>query len=572
MCVRLLPFAARLCKYSTLLSEEEKGYITGRNVNKNEGKVIMEKRHYKQGIDRQQGMLLPARVEDYITEENAVRAVDVYVDSLDLEGLGFGNTEGGVSAGQPSYPPGGLLKLYLYGFLQGVRSSRKLARECQRNLEVIWLLEGLRPSYKTIADFRKDNLAAIKAVNRDFVLMCQELELFGGELVAIDGSHFRGNVSKKHIYTEKRLQKSLKRMDKLINAYLAELEQSDAAETYIEEGSAQVVKKLEKLKERQKKNQERLGKLQASGENQLAEVDDDARLLSKNGQSVAGYNVQTVVDGKNKLLVNCAATQDGNDTQQLAPMAKQAKEILGVSEMAAVSDAGYHNFDQIKACLDSGITPYVPEPDRNTRFGVQGRFTRDHFSYQPEPDCYVCPAGQTLRREGQMVRHSQLRLGYRSQPAICANCAFKAQCLPPKCRYRSIYRWEHEEIIETHRQRMTEQGSSKMAVRACLAEHPFGTLKRWCGWDHFLLRGLSKVSAELEFWMLGYNFKRVLSILGWQKFAYYCQQRARNRLLGDRFLVFFAFRWLFYLPEFSFMGFCSHLGSWHVYQVDLVCS
>lgn len=230
----------------------------------------MEKRHYKQGIDRQQGMLLPARVEDYITEENAVRAVDVYVDSLDLEGLGFGNTEGGVSAGQPSYPPGGLLKLYLYGFLQGVRSSRKLARECQRNLEVIWLLEGLRPSYKTIADFRKDNLAAIKAVNRDFVLMCQELELFGGELVAIDGSHFRGNVSKKHIYTEKRLQKSLKRMDKLINAYLAELEQSDAAETYIEEGSAQVVKKLEKLKERQKKNQERLGKLQASGENQLA--------------------------------------------------------------------------------------------------------------------------------------------------------------------------------------------------------------------------------------------------------------------------------------------------------------
>jgi len=498
----------------------------------------MKKRRYKPGLDRQQAMLLPARVEDYVAEDNAVRAVDVYVDSLDIEGLGFSNTNGGGSAGQPAYPPGGLLKLYLYGFLQGVRSSRKLARECQRNLEVIWLLEGLQPSYKTIADFRKDNLAAIKAVNQDFVLLCQELGLFGGELVAIDGSHFRGNVGKKSVYTEKRLKKSLERLEKLVEGYLAELEQSDAAETHPEEETAHLTEKLEKLKARQKKNQERLKKLRASGEKQLAEVDEDARLLSKNGQSVAGYNVQTVVDEKNKLLVTCAVTQDGNDTQQLAPMAKQAKQVFGVSHLEVVSDAGYHNFDQIKECLDAEIIPYVPEPDRNAQVRAQGRFIRTDFHYQAEQDCYICPAGQTLLHYSQLVRHGQVRWSYRSQPAVCANCELKAQCQPLRSRFRTIFRWEHEEIIETHRQRMAEQGRQKMALRACLAEHPFGTLKRWCGWDHFLLRSLSKVRAELAFWMLGYNFKRVLSILGLEKFMEYCLRRAQSRLHGGCFVIF----------------------------------
>ncbi|HEY6073023.1 MAG TPA: IS1182 family transposase [Anaerolineales bacterium] len=508
----------------------------------------MGKRQYKQGLDRKQGMLLPVRVEDYISEGNAVRAVDVYVDSLDLESLGFGNTEGGGSAGQPAYPPGGMLKLYLYGFLQGVRSSRKLARECERNLEVVWLLEGLQPSYKTIADFRKDNRSALKAVNQDFVLLCQELGLYGGELVAVDGSHFRGNVGKKRVYTEKRLKQSLERLEKQIEGYLAELEQSDAAETHPEEETVHLREKLEKLKARQKKNQGRLKKLSTSGEKQLAEVDEDARLLSKNGQIMAGYNVQTVVDEKHKLLVTCAVTQDGNDTQQLAPMAKQAKQVLGVSHLEVVSDAGYNNFDQIKECLDAQITPYVPEPDRNTRFGAQGRFTRDHFTYQADQDCYTCPAGRTLVHEGEMVRHGQVRCCYRSQPAICATCLLKTQCLSTRCRYRSLFRWEHEEIIEAHRHRMAHTGRAKMALRACLSEHPFGTLKRWCGWDHFLLRSLPKVKAEMELWMLGYNFKRVLSILGIAKFMEYCLHRAQTRLYGDGWAIFHRF-WFALAPS-----------------------
>ena len=491
------------------------------------------KRRYKQGIDREQGMLLPACVENYITDDNTVRAVDVYVDSLDLFRLGFGNTEGETNVGQPAYPPGGMLKLYLYGFLQGIRSSRKLARECRRNLEVIWLLEWLEPSYKTIADFRKNNLNAIKEVNKDFVMLCQELDLFGGELIAIDGSHFRGNVGKKSIYTEKRVKESLKRVEKIIDTYLATIEQTDAEEIEIQEENSQLLEKLEKLKKRQKRNQERLKQLQESGKKQLSNVDEDARLLSKNGQSVAGYNVQTSVDAKNKLLVNCAVTQEGNDTRQLAPMAKEAQQILKVKTLKVASDMGYYNFDQIKECLDAGIIPYVPEPHRNAQVEAQGRFTRKIFCYQAEQDCYICPAGQTLWHSSQIVRHGQVRYYYRSKAAICGRCYLKAQCLLPKSRFRTIYRWEHEEIIEAHRLRMAKQGPTKMALRAALSEHPFGTLKRWCGRDHFLLRRLPKVSAELALWMLGYNFKRVVNILGLKKFCNYCIQRATNQFRKD---------------------------------------
>jgi transposase len=496
----------------------------------------MSKRRYKQGLDRRQGMLLPERVEDYVTEENAVRAIDTYVDSLDLGELGFRNASGGLTPGQPAFSPKVLLKLFIYGFLHGVRSSRKLARECQRNLEVIWLMEGLQPGYKTIADFRKDNLEAIKATNRDFVELCQELDLFGNELVAIDGSFFRGNVSKKSIYTEKRLQKSLMRLEKQIETYLREMEQVDTAEEHEEEEeSARLDEKLEKLKVRQKKNQERLTRLQENGAKQLAEVDEDARLLSKNGQSLAGYNVQTAVDEKHKLIVSCEVTQDGNDTQQLAPMAKKAQNILGTVNLEVAADAGYYNSALIKECLDANLTPYVPKPERQVQARCQGRFTRTDFHYNAELDAYICPAEQVLAHSSQSLKNGLLRHSYRSKRAICADCPFKAQCLPTKSRFRNLYRWEHEDIIEAHMQRMAEQGSIFMEKRACIVEHPFGTLKSWLGWHHFLLRSLPKVRAEMEFSMLCYNFKRVLSILGVEKFREYCQKRNQRHANLFRF-------------------------------------
>jgi transposase len=272
----------------------------------------MEKRKYKEGQNRKQGMLLPERVDDYIGKDNVARAVDIYVDSLEIEELGFKKTAGGVQRGQPGYSPKAMLKLYLYGFIQGVRSSRKLARECERNLEVIWIISGLKPSYKAIADFQKNNLGVLKAVNKDFVKICRELDLYGGEFVSTDGSYFRGNVGKKSIYTEKRLKEGLERLEKQIETYPAEMERTDREEVGQEEGIPHLVEKLKKMKIRQKEKQEKLKKLKGSGKTQLAEVDEDSRLLSKNGQSVAGYNVQTAVDGKHKLLVSCAVTQDGN--------------------------------------------------------------------------------------------------------------------------------------------------------------------------------------------------------------------------------------------------------------------
>lgn len=442
----------------------------------------MSKRKYKQGLDRKQGMLLPRRVDEYVGEDNPVRAIDIYVESLELGRLSFKNASGELTAGQPAFAPQALLKLYIYGFLNGVRSSRKLAQECQRNLEVIWLVEGLQPGYKTIANFRKDNLAAIKATNRDFVELCQELNLFGKELVAIDGTFFRGNVSKKNIYTQKRLQKSLERLEKLIETYLVEMEQADEAEEAAGgDENTNLGEKLEKLKADQKKSQERLAKLQESRQKQLAEVDPDARLLCKNGQSIAGYNVQTAVDDKRKLLVSCAVTQDGNDTEQLAPMAKQVLATLGVQHLEVVSDAGYYNFGQIKDCLDSGITPYIPEPDKHAQSRQQGRFIRTDFEYRADVDAYLCPAGQSLSHSSQCVHRGLLRKGYRSQPDICANCPLRSECLPAKSHFRSIYRWEHEEVIEIHRQRMAEKGQAMMGKRACLSEHPFGTMKTWCG-------------------------------------------------------------------------------------------
>lgn len=490
----------------------------------------MRKRQYKEGIDRQQAFLLPPSVDEYVAEDNSVRAIDVYVESLDLARLGFKNAAGELTPGQPAFPPKALLKLYLYGYLHRVRSSRRLERECQRNLEVIWLMGGLRPGYKTIADFRKDNLEALKAVNRDFVQLCKELELFGGELVSIDGSFFRGNVSKKSIYTEERLQKTLERIEKHIAEYLGALEAADAEESRSGgEGSdakSGLQEKLDQLRERQRKHRARLEKLQASGEKQLAEVDEDARLLRKGGQTLAGYNVEAAVDHKHKLWVAAEATPDGNDEQQLEPMAKEAKAVLESEQLKALADAGFFNAQQIKNCVEAGITPYVPVPEKTRQVSLQGRFAREVFTYCPGTNSYTCPAGKELPYRTTQTRGGKRTYIYASQPAVCAQCPFKQQCLPAKTPYRQITRWEHEAVIEAHRERMAEKGREMMHKRACLSEHPFGTLKLWCGWTHFLLRGSAKVRSELNLLMLCYNFKRALNILGLEAFRAYCLQRA----------------------------------------------
>ena len=514
-------------------------------------------RHYKEGVNRDQAMLLPPSVEEYVGADNPVRAIDAYVESLDLARFGFKHAGGELTAGQPAYAPQTLLKLYLYGYLMRVRSSRLLEREACRNLELIWLLGGLQPSYKTIADFRKDYAKALKAANRDFVLLCKELDLYGAELVAIDGSFFRGNVAKESIYSQQRLKKLLQRIEGHIDEYLQALAKADAAPADELHDTPQLAAKLAELKARQAHYQGKLEQLQDSGETQYAEVDPDARLLKKNGQSVAGYNVQIATDAKHKLLVHCEVTSAGNDTEQLAPMAKQAKAVLAVDTLEAVADAGYFNQMHLKACQDAGITAYVPVPEHHGRQDHAQRLSRDAFSFEAKANHYRCPEGQTLRFARMLEHNGKRMLNYVSTPGTCAECPSRAHCLPAKTPYREIYRWEHEALLDAHRRRMDAAGRVYMKRRAGMVEHPFGTLKRWCGWVHFLVRGKEKVSGEMNLLMLCYNFKRVLSILGMDKFRELLKQRA-SRLFApanQRLLSAFCTRWQRFLR--NLLALCS---------------
>jgi transposase len=492
----------------------------------------MIRRQYKTGYDRQQGMLLPPRIDEYVNEDNAVRAIDAYVETLDMAQLGFTKTQGGLTAGQPPYAPSMLLKLYLWGYLNRTRSSRRLETETYRNLEVIWLLQGLHPCYKTIADFRKENAKGLKSVYKDFLLVCKELALFGGELVGIDSAFLEGDASKASIYTKARLEKRLVRFEEKIAEYLDALDQHDAQEAELSPEPEGLAEKLAQLQARQQECQSLVDTLKDSGETQVSLSDPDARLLNKRTDKgpTAGYNVQCAVDSQHKLIVAGDVVNDGNDTHQLVPIATQAKANLGVDTLTAVADASYYTQQGVKDCEDAGITAYVAIPDKNSSTRSQGRFERRDFSYEAETDTYQCPADKSLVYTTTQTKNGKPMRRYISQADQCAVCPVKARCLPEKTPYRQLYRWEHEEVVERHRQRMEEEGSEYMRKRAGLAEHPFGTLKVWCGWTHFLVRGLDNVRGEWHLLLTCYNFKRVLNIIGLDAFREYCQQRARTAL------------------------------------------
>jgi transposase len=492
---------------------------------------IMTNRPFKTGESREQASLLPARVEDYVGPDNPVRAIESFVCALDLAKLGFRHADRGAEVmGQPPYDPADLLKLYLYGYINQVRSSRRLEREACRNLELIWLLKNLRPGYRTIANFRKENWAALKAVNRSFVLLVRELGLVGGTVVAIDGSFFHGDASKASIYTRKRLAEQVARLDLEIDAYGKSLEDNDAAEAmqpdsggHDDGGSgdgADIGTKVAALMAKRSRAQADLDRLEASGETQLSLTDPDARLLVKSGQGVAGYNVQAVVDDKHKLIVASEVVNDSSDVNQLHAMAKAATEALEAESLQVLADAGYYSSTELKACEDDGIVAYVPLPEGNGQVEKQGRFGLKNFSYDGIADAYTCPAGQMLHpMEGRWTNTSgRVEIRYVSRTTICRACPSRAKCLTPKASQRSIRRWEHEDVLERHRARM--QGASElMRRRSAIVEHPFGTLKCRAGYRHFLVRGFDKVRGEWSLMALCYNFTRVLNILGFEGFA-----------------------------------------------------
>jgi transposase len=469
---------------------------------------------YIQGIDRNQTTIFPEVVDDYIKENSSVRFIDAYVDSLDFVKLGFTYSET-KDTGRKPYNPGDLLKLYIYGYLNKIRSSRQLESATHRNIELIWLMRQLQPDFKTIADFRKDNTRSIRDVCRDFILLCKKLELFGRELIAIDGSKFKACNSNRRNFTKNKLSKLIKKIDDKIDSYLDDLDEGDEKEKDVKQPSAEELKeKIDQLRKHKARYQKLQSKLNLSGETQISLTDPDSQMMqSHQGKDVA-YNVQIVTDSKHKLIVTHAVTNEINDMKQLHPMSFQAKKILNAKRLDVVADAGYFERENIRKCHDDQIKTYVPKPTRSHNKSL-GLYTNTNFFYHSKQDTYQCPAGQTLTFRGYRIRKKSGITEKKYTTHACYTCQQRTKCTRSKTT-RYIYRWEHEKIIEQLDQRM-KKNPEKIKQRKALVEHPFGTIKHWMGHHHFLTRGISNVSAEMSLFVLVYNLKRVLNIVDFKE-------------------------------------------------------
>lgn len=463
---------------------------------------------YIKGAPRDQIILFPESVDDYIAEDNPVKFTDAFVDSLDLVKLGFKYSEL-KQTGRPPYDPADMLKLYIYGYLNRIRSSRRLEKEAARNLELIWLLKKLIPDYKTIANFRKDNLDPLRKTFREFTLVCKKLNLFGAELIAVDGSKFRAQNSKKKSFNKDKLNRSIKVMDEKIAGYMAELEYNDKLEESSKTPKAKELKeKIEALKTRKEERQELLKDLEVSGDTGVSLTDPDSRLMMSNQRFEVCYNVQMTVDAKHKLIVDYEVIDKGVDHGQLCEMATRAKEILETDNIEVLADKGYYDAKDIKACIDNGIIPTIPKPARNPAKGG-GLFGKDQFAYDRSKDCYVCPGGRELEFKKTMPRNGKILRLYRT--LYCQNCELKPACT--ETGNRTVYRWEYEHLLEEMQLRV-ETDKAKIRQRQQLSEHPFGTIKRGFDQGHLLLKRLKKVRGEFSLSVLAYNIKRTINILG----------------------------------------------------------
>ncbi len=465
---------------------------------------------YIQGIDRDQKMLFPPAIDDYINEDNIVRFIEAFVNGLDLEEAGFERTEP-EPTGRPGYDPHDMLKLYIYGYLNKIRSSRKLECETHRNLELMWLLRGLTPDFKTIADFRKDNKAAFKKVFRQFNEICHGLELFDKGLIVVDGSKFKAVNSKDKNFTKKKLKKRLDRLDEALDKYLRALESSDEKEADTSRPSAEELReKIQHLKAKKGRYRKLIKQLELSGESQISLTDPDSRSMGHSPKVGVGYNVQVAVDSKHKLIVDYEVANDTNDLNQLSTIALGAKEALGVGGFEVVADQGYYNGPEIKKCEDEGLTLYIAKPDTSANKKL-GLFGKDSFRYDPVKDIYVCPAGNELTYRFSMEIKGHERRFYTT--ARCRQCPLKKRCTRSNRDSRKISRWPHESILDAMGERVAKN-PEKMKKRKAIVEHPFGTIKHWSDQGFFLMIGFEKVRAEFGLTALAYNIRRVMNIVG----------------------------------------------------------
>lgn len=468
-------------------------------------------KRFIEGESRQQVALMPQALDDYIGEDNPVRVIDLFVDELNLGELGFeGNAP--AATGRPGYHPSLLLKIYLYGYLNRIQSSRRLEREAQRNLELIWLTGRLAPDFKTIADFRHDNGKGIRNVCKRFVEMCRQLDLFSQAMVAIDGSKFKAVNNRDKNFTPHKLEQRIKQIDESIERYLNVLETADRTQPIEAEAKTKDLKaKLDRLKKQMDYLKEIGERLKQQPDEQLSLTDPDARSMATSGRGtgMVGYNVQAAVDTKHHLIVAHEVTNLGHDRTQLANMAIQSRDATGIEKLEVIADRGYFKGPEILKCEEAGITPFVPKTMTSDN-KAQGRYDKRDFVYLTDENAYRCPAGERLT-----YRHSSIEDGLRIDSyyngSACKECRLKSQCTTSK--ERRVRRWEHEAVLDAMQARL-DRNPGRMKQRRCTVEHVFGTLKFWMGSAHFLMKRLEHVGTEMCLHALSYNFRRVINILG----------------------------------------------------------
>jgi transposase len=467
-------------------------------------------KRFVEGEDRRQSTLLPDCLDDYVTENNPVRVVEVFIDALDLSALGFAGMAP-AATGRPAYHPAALLKIYLYGYLNRIQSSRRLERETRRNIELMWLTGRLMPDFKTIADFRKDNGPAIRAACRQFVMLCRRLNLFSEAIVAIDGSKFKAVNNRDRNFTTAKIQKRMEQVEASIDRYLSALDAADRQEGEVAQAkSARLKEKIAALRAQMQSFKEIEARVAATPDHQISLTDPDARSMATSGRGtgIVGYNVQAAVDTEHHLIVAHEVTNVGNDRAQLSSMATEAKAAIGAEALDVVADRGYFKGEEILECEKAGITPYVPKPLTSSA-KAEGRFGKQDFAYVAEGDVYRCPAGELLTRRFTTVEDGMTVHIYWT--SACANCPMRQQCTTGK--ERRVRRWEHEAVLEAMQERL-DRAPNAMRIRRQTVEHPFGTLKAWMGATHFLTKTLERVKTEMSLHVLAYNLKRMIAILG----------------------------------------------------------
>lgn len=507
---------------------------------------------YKQGDNRKQQLLFPPSLDEYVSEDNVVRVIDEYVEILDIVDLQLDKNLKNSLDGQKAYNPKLFLKIYIYGYMNRVRSSRRLEAEIKRNIEMMWLCENLTPTYKSIANFRKDHAQALKQVFKEFSLMLKNIDLITGDIVAVDGAFLRANASKNKLISKKILKQDIKEVDEKIDNYLTQLETSDH-EDIGENLLVKESKQLTNLKEKKAQLDKNLALLEEMGENQYNKTDPDAKLMVKPAHNLMAYNSQIAVDSKHKFIVATDVSSEGNDKQQLHHMAQETKAITQNDKGIFLADGGYYSASEIRKVLQEGITLYLPTPKHNDPQSKKGLYTKDKFEYDKNNDCYICPNNQQLQKKSfTQKQKDRVNFLYRGTSAMCKSCPLRDKCLPPKTATKSIYRWEHQPILDKHHKNMKSHKAKELIKqRGSIVEHPFGTIKRNLGWEHYLVRGKEKVSGENALIMFTYNFKRLLNLIGIVLFRELIQAIKDNNLEQIRekialYIACFYAIWFYY--------------------------